>query len=137
MHGWNAKLLRVDLTKGTAVAQEYDPSLAENSLDGRGFAIKILWEELKPGIDALSSENRLVFAAGPLTGFPLPSSGKLVVAAKSPLTGGYGDGNLGTTGYDMIVIEGRALKPAILRIEDEEPELLNGEDYWGLGGVVD
>ncbi len=141
MHGWNGNLLRVDLTKGTAVAQEYDPSLAKNFLGGRGFAIKILWKELNPGIDALSSENKLVFAAGPLTGFPLPSSGKLVVAAKSPLTGGYGDGNLGTTatvqlrkaGYDMIITEGRTPKPTILRIEDKEIELLNGEDYWGLG----
>lgn len=141
MHGWNGKLLRVDLAKGKAVAQEYDPILANNFLGGRGFAIKILWDELKPGIDALSPENKLVFAAGPLTGFPLPSSGKLIVAAKSPLTGGYGDGNLGTTatvqlrkaGYDIVVIEGRAPKPSILRIEDEETELLDGEDHWGLG----
>ena len=141
MHGWNGKLLRVDLAKGKAVAQEYDPNLAKNFLGGRGFAIKILWDELKPGIDAFSPENKLVFAAGPLTGFPLPSSGKLVVAAKSPLTGGYGDGNLGTTatvqlrkaGYDIVVIEGGAPKPTILRIEDEKTELLDGGDHWGLG----
>jgi aldehyde:ferredoxin oxidoreductase len=141
MHGWNGKLLRVDLAKGKAVAQEYDASLAKNFLGGRGFAIKILWDELESGIDAFSPENKLVFAAGPLTGFPLPSSGKLVVAAKSPLTGGYGDGNLGTmatvqlrkAGYDLIVVEGRSPKPAILRIDDDEAELLDGKDYWGLG----
>ena len=141
MQGWNGRLLRANLTRGKAITQEYNPSLAKNFLGGRGFAIKILWDELKPGIDAFSPENKLIFAAGPLTGFPLPSSGKLIVAAKSPLTGGYGDGNLGTTaavqlrkaGYDMIVIEGRAPKPTILRIEDDETALLNGEDYWGLG----
>jgi len=141
MQGWNGKLLRVDLTKGKSVAQEYDQSLAKNFLGGRGFAIKILWDELRKGIDAFSPENKLVFAAGPLTGFPLPSSGKLVVAAKSPLTGGYGDGNLGTkatvqlrkAGYDAIIIEGRAPKPTILRIEDKKTELLDGGDHWGLG----
>ncbi len=141
MHGWNGKLLRVDLAKGKAVAQEYDASLANNFLGGRGFAIKILWDELESGIDAFSPENKLVFAAGPLTGFPLPSSGKLVVAAKSPLTGGYGDGNLGTmatvqlrkAGYDLIVVEGKSPEPTILRIDDDEAELLDGKDYWGLG----
>jgi len=141
MNGWNGKFLRVDLTRGKAVAQEYDANLARNFLGGRGFAVKILWDELKPGTDALSPENKLVFAAGPLTGFSLPSSGKLVVAAKSPLTGGYGDGNLGTlatiqlrkAGYDAIVVEGKAKKPTVLWIEDDKTELLDGKEFWGLG----
>jgi len=121
MKGWNGKLLRVDLTKGKAVAQEYSSEMAANFLGGRGFAIKILWNELKPGIDALSPENKLVYATGPLTGFALPSSGKMVVAAKSPLTCGYGDGNIGSwvavqmrkAGYDVIVVEGKAKKPRL------------------------
>lgn len=37
-------------------------------MGGRGFAIKILWDELKPGIDPLSPKNKLIIAAGPLTG---------------------------------------------------------------------
>jgi aldehyde:ferredoxin oxidoreductase len=48
MKGWNGKLLRVDLTKGKAVAQEYSSEMTANFLGGRGFAIKILWDELKP-----------------------------------------------------------------------------------------
>ena len=93
--------------------------MAHGFLGGRGFAIRILWDELKRGIDPFSPDNKLVFAAGPLTGFSLPSSGKLVVASKSPLTGGYGDGNIGTlaavqmrkAGYDAVIVEGRAKKP--------------------------
>ncbi len=141
MHGWNGKFLRVDLTRGKAVTQEYDPNLALAFLGGRGFAVKILWDELEPGIDALSPENKLIFAAGPLTAFPLPSSGKLVVAAKSPLTGGYGDGNIGTiasvqlrrAGYDAIIFEGKAKKPTVLWVDDDETEMLDGRDLWGLG----
>jgi len=141
MHGWNGKLLRVDLTKGKAVSKEYDASFAKTFLGGRGFATKILWDELKPGIDPLSPENRLIFAAGPLTALPLPSSGKLLVAAKSPLTGGYGDGNLGThatvqmrmAGYDAIVIQGKAPKPTILYVHDAETEFVDAKDYWGEG----
>jgi aldehyde:ferredoxin oxidoreductase len=51
---------------------------------------------------------------------------KTCVAAKSPLTGGYGDGNIGTyaavqmrkAGYDVVIVEGRAEKPTILHVED-------------------
>ncbi|MCK4313287.1 aldehyde ferredoxin oxidoreductase, partial [Candidatus Bathyarchaeota archaeon] len=96
MYGWNGLFLRVDLSKSKARANEYGAEMAEAFLGGRGFAAKILWDELKPGIDPLGPKNKLVFATGPLTGFALPSSSKLVVAAKSPLTGSYGDGNLGT-----------------------------------------
>ena len=93
-----------------------------NFLGGRGFAVKILWDTLQQGTDPLSPENKLVFATGPLTAIGLPNSGKLVVASKSPLTGGYGDGNIGTlaavhlrkAGYDALVVEGKASRPRYL-----------------------
>ncbi len=141
MYGWNGKLLRVDLTKGKAVPQKYDAEFAKTFMGGRGFAAKILWDQMKPGLDPLSPENLLIFAAGPLTAFSLPSSGKLLVAAKSPLTGGYGDGNMGTqatvqmrkAGYDGIVISGMSSKPTILHIQDDETEFVDARDYWGEG----
>jgi aldehyde:ferredoxin oxidoreductase len=140
MFGWNGRILQVDLGKSKAVAEQYDASLAKNFLGGRGFAIKILWDSLKPETDPLSPENRLVFAAGPLTGFALPSSGKLIVATKSPLTGGYGDGNIGTmaavqmrrAGYDGTVIEGAAKQPIVLLIQDKSVDFLDAKDLWGL-----
>lgn len=139
MYGWTGKFLRVNLNKGKAVAERYDASLANNYLGGRGFAVRILWDELAWGIDPLSPENKLVFAAGPLTGFALPSSGKLIVAAKSPLTGGYGDGNIGTNasvqmrkaGYDATIIEGKAQRPEILLVRDKSAEFLDAKDLWG------
>ena len=141
MYGWNGNILRVNLTKGKALTLAYDPKMALNFLGGRGFAVKILWDELRPSVDALSPENKLILAAGPLTALSIPSSGKLVVAAKSPLTGSYGDGNLGTaatvhlrrSGYDAIVIEGKARKPSILWINDDKVEIVNAEDMWGKG----
>ncbi|MEM0007402.1 MAG: aldehyde ferredoxin oxidoreductase family protein [Candidatus Bathyarchaeia archaeon] len=140
MYGWNGKFLRINLTKQKAVIKEYDSVFARNFLGGRGFAAKILWDELKPGVDPFSPENRLIFAAGPLTGFALPSSGKMVVAAKSPLTSGYGDGNIGTyaavqlrkAGYDAVIIEGKAEGPTVLLIEDNMIEFLDAEELWGL-----
>jgi aldehyde:ferredoxin oxidoreductase len=140
MYGWNGLFLLVNLTKMKAIAKKYNANIAKNFLGGRGFAAKILWDELKPGTDPLSPKNRLVFAAGPLTGFALPSSGKLVVAAKSPLTGGYGDGNIGTlaavqmrkAGYDAIIVEGKSEKPIVLLVQDRQIEFLDAGDLWGL-----
>ena len=140
MKGWNGRLLRVDLTKGNSKVQEYSADLAKRFVGGRGFAVKLLWDELKPGTDPLSPENMLIFATGPLTGFTLPNSGKIVVASKSPLTGGYGDGNLGTTaspnlrkaGLDAIVITGKAPKPSYILIDDNTHEIRDASDLWGL-----
>ena len=140
MFGWNGNFLKINLTKNKAYADSFDSNFAFNYLGGRGFAAKILWDCLKPGTDPLSPDNKLVFAAGPLTGFGLPNSGKLVVAARSPLTGGYGDGNIGTiaavqmrkAGYDAVIIEGKAKTPVILHIKDNIAEFVDGEDFWGL-----
>ena len=140
MFGWTGNFLRVDLTRNKAIAEMYDSLLALSYIGGRGFAAKILWDQLTPGVDPLSPENKLVFAAGPLTGLGVPSSGKLVVAAKSPLTGGYGDGNLGTSagiqmrqaGYDAVIIEGKAETPVVLHIKNKVAEFVDAKDFWGL-----
>ncbi|MDK2383835.1 MAG: aldehyde ferredoxin oxidoreductase N-terminal domain-containing protein, partial [Candidatus Korarchaeota archaeon] len=140
MHGWTGKILRVDLSRSEHRVQELDGGFAKKWIGGRGFAARMLWEELEPGIDPLGPGNELIIARGPLTGLLAPSSGKLVVAAKSPLTGGYGDGNIGTlasvelgkAGYDAIVIKGRAPKPSILVVEDDRVSIEPAEDLWGL-----
>ena len=140
MYGWTGTFLNVDLTKGKAVPIKYDESFALNFLGGRGFAIKTLWETLKQGTAPLSPENKLIFATGPLTAIGLPNSGKLVIASKSPLTGGYGDGNIGTlaavymrrAGYDSLIIEGKAQSPVILHIKDKTTEFVDAKDFWGL-----
>ncbi len=140
MFGWTGVFLNVDLNRNKAVAESHDHSMALNFIGGRGFAAKILWDSLMPGLDPLSPGNKLIFAAGPLTGFGLPNSGKLVVAAKSPLTGGYGDGNIGTwaavqmrkAGYDAVIIEGKAETPVVLHIRNDVAEFIDAQDFWGL-----
>ncbi len=139
MYGWTGKFLHINLGKSKAVAESYEGFMAKKYLGGRGFAVKILWDGVDERVDALSSENKLVFAAGPLTGFALPSSGKLIVASKSPITGGYGDGNIGTqaavemrkAGYDAVIIEEKARNPVVALVQDESVEFLDGRELWG------
>jgi len=141
MKGWTGNLLRINLSAGSVKKETFSEEFAKTWVGGRGFALKILWDELKPGIDALGPENKLVVALGPIAGVPAPNTGKTIVAAKSPLTGGYGDGNLGTrvtielrkAGYDALIIEGQARSPVYLNIVDDRVEILPADEIWGKG----
>jgi aldehyde:ferredoxin oxidoreductase len=138
MNGYAGKLLRVNLSNGKVSKEEIPDSMKRDYLGGRGFAIKLLWDEVR-SVDPLSEKNKLIFSIGPLSGQLLPSAGKMVIASKSPLTGGYGDGNIGTmasvhlkkAGYDVVVVEGKSEKPCYLLIEDEHIKIEEALDLWG------
>ena len=140
MKGWSGRLLWIDLTRREHKVVEYPKEWARDFLGGRGLAARILWEYLPRGADPLGPENLLIFAVGPLTGLTLPSSGKLVIAAKSPLTGGYGDGNIGSWAsyhirkalYDAIVVSGASDRPVVVYVENDRVEYRNADDLWGL-----
>jgi len=141
MNGWTGRILRVNLTTKTARTESFSEEFAHKWIGGRGFAAKILYDELKPGIDPLGPDNKFIVAMGPIAGIPAPNTGKTVVAAKSPITGGYGDGNLGTRitehlrkcGFDALIVEGRAERPTMLYIEDDKVEFLPADEVWGKG----
>jgi aldehyde:ferredoxin oxidoreductase len=141
MFGWTGNILRIDLTKKSYRKETFSEAFAKKWVGGRGFAVKILFDELQPGIDPLGPDNKFIVALGPISGIPAPNTGKAVVAAKSPLTGFYGDGNLGTrvtehlrkAGYDALIVEGKADRPMLLYIEDEKVEFVPVEELWGRG----
>ncbi len=130
----------INLTSNEIRTWKYPGELATRFIGGRGFAVKILWDFLKPGVDPLLPDNLFIAAAGPITGLPGPNTGKIVVAGKSPLTGGYGDGNVGSqasvairaAGWDAIVVEGAAKKPSLIVVENEKAWIEPAEDLWGL-----
>ncbi|HPJ39876.1 MAG TPA: aldehyde ferredoxin oxidoreductase N-terminal domain-containing protein, partial [Spirochaetota bacterium] len=64
----DARVLRVNLSKGTFIEEAIDEDMYRMYLGGRGMAGKLLADEINPAIDALSPENKLIFANGLLTG---------------------------------------------------------------------
>lgn len=138
-YGYAGRILRVNLSKEKAVALPLREELVKNYIGGTGFCIRFLWEETGPDTDPLGPENRLVFAVGPLTGTAWPMSGRFNVAAKSPLTGIWGEANAGGhwgpelkyAGYDAIIIQGCAKKPTYLWIDDENVEFRDASHLWG------
>lgn len=137
--GYAGQVLRVNLTKGRIKKQSLTKVLARNYIGGSGFASRILYDEIKPQIDPFSPENKLFLGTGPLTGTFFPSTGRYMLAAKSPLTGIWGEshcgGHLGPelkyAGYDAIILEGKAEKPVYLEIENEEVRILDSSHIWG------
>ncbi|MHA1871678.1 MAG: aldehyde ferredoxin oxidoreductase family protein [Promethearchaeota archaeon] len=142
MKGMNGKLLAINLSKGEngIKIEELSDDVFHKYIGGRGLAVKILTERIKPKINPLSKENVLVFTIGPLTGTSVPTSGRFSMATKSVLTGGIHYSNCGgffgpylkSCGYDGIVIEGQLDNPGYLVIEKDGKVLLKDASFlWG------
>jgi aldehyde:ferredoxin oxidoreductase len=137
--GWQKLVLRVDLTKGTATPEPLNMEWAHDYLGERGLATKYLYENMDPKVDALSPENVLIFATGPLTGTMASTSGRYAVVTKGPLTGAIACSNSGGkfgaelkfAGYDLLIIEGKAKKPVYLHIVNDQVEILPADEIWG------
>ncbi len=136
---YGGTILRVDLSTGI-IEKQPTAVYADKWLGGRGFNTRILYKELQPGIDALSPDNILIFSVGPLTGSMFPGSGRVEVAAKSPVTGIQGMSNMGGywgpelkyAGYDSIIIKGRAPKPIYISIDNDRVEIKDASHIWGM-----
>ncbi len=139
MRGYVGLVARVNLSSNSVEICELDEEFAYRYLGGRGFCARILYDEIKQGVDPLSPENVLVFATGPLTGTSFPSSGRYHVGAKSPLTGGIGESNAGgffgpymkLAGFDALIVEGASQKPVYLLLESGRVKILPASALWG------
>ena len=141
--GWRGKILRVDLSQAKIWDEELSRAYMDGYIGGAGINARLLYDLMRtnPQADALSPENPLIFGCGPLVGTTFPCASRFTVTGKSPLTGIFGDTNAGgwfpvrlkQAGYDHIVIQGKAARPAALLIEPgAAPQLVDAADIWGL-----
>ena len=139
-YGYNGKVLHVDLSKNAWHVETPSEKWYRTYMGGSAFASYYLLKMVKPGIDPLSADNVLVFATSVICGAPLSGYNRYTVAAKSPLTGGFGESEAGGyfgpelkfAGFDAVVITGKAAKPVYLFIHDGEVEIRDAESIWGL-----
>ncbi len=134
------KLLRVDMT-GQAVHTE-DVLESYAGLGGRGLTSTLVNREVPPKCDPLGPENKLVFAPGFLSGTNLINTSRVSAGAKSPLTGGIKESNVGGTagtalgrlGITAIVVEGAAPEGNLflLRIDEKGEASLQPADAFAL-----
>ena len=139
-NGYTGKILRVDLSSGKSAIEEPAENFYRKYFGGDGFVAYYLLKEVPQGVHPLSPENKLIFAAGPLTGVPVGGCGRHSVGAKSPLTGAFGEAESGgywgaelkMSGFDAIIVEGKAERPVYLFIEDGQAQIKDARHLWGL-----
>ena len=138
-HGYNGKILRVELTSGSTSIDEPDENFYRRYLGGTSLIAYYLLKEQKPGVDPLGPDNKIIFATGVVTGAPVGGSGRNAIGTKSPMSnafntsevGGYWGAELKRAGYDGVIVEGRAEKPVYLWIQDGKAEIKEATHLWG------
>ncbi len=137
--GYMGKILRVNLTTGKISEEPINEEIARKFIGARGYAAKIIFDEVAPDADPLGSENKLIFATGPLTLTTAPTGGRYDVVTKSPLngviaasnSGGFFGPELKKAGYDFLIVEGKSDKPVYLWITDDKVEIRDASHLWG------
>lgn len=138
-YGYAGKQLRISLNNRKVTVENIDPKVLRKYLGGAGYGARILYDELKKGIDPLSKANKLIFATGPLSLNRIPGGGSVMVCFKSPLTNAWSESRCGTdfgpnlkrAGYDAVIIEDRSEKPVYIVINDEDIEIKPAEHLTG------
>jgi len=114
--GWFGRYLSVNLSDKSFSIEPLPENLALDHIGGRGIAARLLYDLVPPGIDPLSSGNRLIVFSGPLNGTNAPGSSRIVFVTKSPLGGAINPASMGgafpnafkRAGWDGLVITGAA-----------------------------
>jgi aldehyde:ferredoxin oxidoreductase len=141
--GYMGKILRVDLSTEHISEESPDEATFRGYIGGTGLGVKYLYEEVPPGVEWSNPENRIMFMAGPLSGTRLSGSGIFSIISKGPMTNlagttqanGYFSAFLKFSGFDGIVVQGKAKRWLYLYIHNGTAELrdaahLQGKDTW-------
>jgi aldehyde:ferredoxin oxidoreductase len=139
MKGYGGRILFVDCATGTSRVEALEESSARALLGGNGLAARILYDHVPAGDDALDPTNVVVFAVGPVTDTTVPGNSRACAAAKSPLTGLFFDSTFGgrfpatlkRTGFDAIVLTGRAPTPSYVVVDERGAMLKPAAAVWG------
>ncbi|MEA1871807.1 MAG: aldehyde ferredoxin oxidoreductase N-terminal domain-containing protein, partial [Chloroflexota bacterium] len=141
MYGCHGEILQVDLSTQQTKDIELKEEDLRNFVGGSGLGAKLLYPVMSKDLDPFSPENPLLFMTGPFTGTAIPSTGRHIICAKSPLTGVWGESSSGgffgvslkASGYDGVMIVGRSDEPVYLWIHDGTAEIKDATHLWGKG----
>ena len=140
MSSYNGKLIRLNLTSRQSQVEDIPEQWLKEYLGGRGIGVRYLYEELKPGVEPFSADNKVIMMMGPLGATNAMSVSRMALVTKSPLTGAIAKSVMGGSfgaflkfaGYDGIIVEGQSEKPVYLHIDKDGIKILDAADLWGL-----
>ncbi|HPU00951.1 MAG TPA: aldehyde ferredoxin oxidoreductase family protein [Bacillota bacterium] len=137
---FSGDLVWVDLSRRQVDRRPCPESVLRDYLGGRGLAVRLLLEHIPPSVQPLDPENMLILAAGLLSGTRMITTGRLHIAARSPLTGLIGCSNGGGSfgaqlkacGIMALIVTGRAESPVWIDIQERKIAIEDAAGYWGL-----
>jgi aldehyde:ferredoxin oxidoreductase len=137
--GWAGRIAHIDLTARTSTVEQPVESFYRRYGGGSAMGTYYLLKRMPAGADALGPENILTIFVSPTTGAPISGQSRVSVNAKSPLTDGIGDSQAGgfwptflkRSGFDGLVISGRASEPVYLWLHDGQVEFREAGHLWG------
>jgi aldehyde:ferredoxin oxidoreductase len=153
--GYMNNILYVDLSEKSYHSEPLDPEIAQLFFGGRGLGICFLFEHFKKlqqvdkyenafaEVHPLSADNVIVLATSPATGTRMPTSGRIHMNFKSPLTGALGSTNAGgrwavefkKSGYDVLVVTGKSPQPVYLVISNAGVEFFDAGPLKSLSSI--
>jgi len=142
LKGYIGKAVKINLSNKKIEYITLKEKLLQKFLGGAGLTTSLYMKLSKEKIfDPFDPENPLIFFTGPLTGTIAPTSGRHVVASRSPLTGIWGEALSGgffgarikMAGLDGLIITGASNSPVYIFISEEGIEIREAKDLWGSG----
>ncbi len=130
--GYTDRILKIDLTKKEIQVIELDPDFKEKYIGGRGYALKLIWDNTTRDTRYDSADNILALAGGPLGNEPgFPGTGKFIVGTISPLTDTFVDSNVGghfapllkLAGFDAVTVSGISDEEVVVMIDRDAKTL--------------
>ena len=139
MKGYHGRFLEVDLNRRTTKDFPITEDFCKKYIGGAAMAAALIYDRVTPDLAALSPESPLVMATGPFTGSSIPMVSRYAVAGISPLTGYWGEATSGGvfpfrlkgSGWDGIIVTGRAESPVYLYLKDGKAEIRDASEIWG------
>ncbi len=134
------RILGIDLTNRKSQSLDLPVQWQKEFLGGASLGARVLYQELTSDIDPLSENSPLLFLVGPLSGTAGPAVGRFVVCGKSPAThlwaesncGGFWGTELRKSGFDGLLVRGKANSPVFLAIDDGNVQVFEANKLWGL-----
>jgi len=137
--GTSNRILEIDLSAKKFEINEIKKKDLDMYLGGKGMGLKLLYDRMESGVDPLGPNNMIAFTMGVILGSGAPCSGRFEAVTKSPLTGIMTSSSCGghfgmaakTSGWDAIILKGRANDPVYLAIDSKGVQFKSAKALWG------
>lgn len=142
-NGYTGKILQLDLTAGTVSVIE--TKKYQQWVGGHGMGSAIFWDLVQDkSIDGFDARNVVTIMTSPLTGTLCPGGASRVeiqgIGVQSHPIGWFTRSNMGGrfgamlkfSGWDGIVIQGKAERPVWVDIRNDEVRIRDAGKLWGL-----